>query len=61
METFGYEPSDPGSYVLLAVPTMLAKSSVCIDPIIYFGLNPQFKAEITKVLHKIAKVISCKK
>ena len=29
------------SLYLLVLPTMLTKSSVCIDPIIYFGLNPQ--------------------
>ena len=29
------------SLYLLVLATMLTKSSVCIDPIIYFGLNPQ--------------------
>ena len=32
------------------VSTMLVKSTVCINPIIYFGLNPQFRGEILKML-----------
>ena len=29
---------------------MLVKSTVWINPIIYFGLNPQFRGEILKML-----------
>ena len=35
---------------ILEVSTMLVKSTVCINPIIYFGLNPQFRGEILKML-----------
>ena len=40
-ETAGYKPESIISFYILAIPTMLAKMSVCIDPIIYFWLNPQ--------------------
>ena len=53
METAGYQPDSPLSYTVLAVPTMLVKSAVCIDPIIYFGLNPQFRGEMVKTLTKL--------
>ena len=37
----GFKADTEVSYYLLALPTMLTKSSVCIDPILYFGFNPQ--------------------
>ena len=37
----GFKADSVASLYLLVLPTMLTKSSVCIDPIIYFGLNPQ--------------------
>ena len=37
-------------FILALVSTMLVKSTVCINPIIYFGLNPQFRGEILKKL-----------
>ena len=40
-ETAGYTPSSTHSFYILAIPTMLSKTSVCVDPIIYFWLNPQ--------------------
>jgi hypothetical protein len=45
-ETAGYIPTTSLSFYILAIPTMLTKSAVCIDPIIYFGLNPQFRSEM---------------
>jgi hypothetical protein len=45
-ETAGYIPKSNHSFYILAIPTMLTKSAVCIDPFIYFGLNPQFRAEL---------------
>ena len=46
-ETTGYSPHSSISYYILGIPTMLTKTSVCLDPIIYFWLNPQFKAEMS--------------
>ena len=37
----GFKADTTTSHYLLALPTMLTKSAVCVDPIIYFGLNPQ--------------------
>ena len=37
-------------FLLSLVSTMLVKSTVWINPIIYFGLNPQFRGEILKML-----------
>ena len=37
------------------------KSAVCIDPIIYFGLNPQFRSEMVKSLRKLGSLISMPK
>ena len=37
----GFKADTAASYYLLALPTMLTKSSVCVDPILYFGFNPQ--------------------
>ena len=45
-ETAGYIPQTTLSFYILAIPTMLTKTAVCIDPIIYFGLNPQFQSEM---------------
>jgi hypothetical protein len=45
-ETTGYSPHSSISYYILGIPTMLTKTSVCLDPIIYFWLNPQFKTEM---------------
>ena len=47
-ETAGYKPKDVFSYYILAVPTLLTKTSVCTDPIIYFWLNTQFRGELMK-------------
>ena len=49
-ETAGYIPKNNLSFYILAIPTMLTKSAVCIDPIIYFGLNPQFRSEMLVLL-----------
>ena len=49
-ETAGYIPMNNFSFYILAIPTMLTKSAVCIDPIIYFGLNPQFWSEMLVLL-----------
>jgi len=54
-ETAGYIPKTSLSFYILAIPTMLTKSAVCIDPIIYFGLNPQFRAEMIFLLGISAK------
>ena len=40
-EIAGYKPESDLAFYLMAVPTLLAKASVCIDPCIYFGMNPQ--------------------
>ena len=41
-EIAGYTQKTTLSFYILAIlPTMLTKMSVCIDPIIYFWLNPQ--------------------
>ena len=45
-ETAGYTPKTDKAYYILAIPTMLTKTSVCVDPIIYFWLNPQFSGEL---------------
>ena len=45
-ETAGYSPETSLSFYIMAIPTMLTKSAVCVDPIIYFGLNPQFQSEL---------------
>ena len=37
----GFKADTAASYYLLALPTMLTKSSVCVNPILYFGFNPQ--------------------
>ena len=44
-ETAGYRPHSTTSYFLLGIPTMLTKTSVCVNPVIYFWLNPQFQKE----------------
>ena len=49
-ETGGYIPESNFSFYILAIPTMLTKSAVCINPIIYFGLNPQFRSEMLTLL-----------
>ena len=45
-EAAGYIPRSPIAFYILAMPTMLTKTAVCIDPVIYFGLNPQFRSEM---------------
>ena len=47
-ETAGYTPKSTHSFYILAIPTMLSKTSVCVDPIIYFWLNPQFRTELSQ-------------
>merc|ERR1712039_969690 len=49
-EIAGFKADSVASLYLLVLPTMLTKSSVCIDPIIYFGLNPQFQSELSRWL-----------
>ena len=48
-EAVGFIPSTPNSFYILAIPTILTKTAVCIDPLIYFGLNPQVKLKQDKV------------
>ena len=48
VETAGYTPKSTHSFYILAIPTMLSKTSVCVDPIIYFWLNPQFRTEMSQ-------------
>ena len=36
------------SYALFAIPTILTKTSVCTDPILYFWLNSQFRRALLK-------------
>merc|ERR1719318_1062058 len=36
------------AFYILAIPTMLSKTSVCVNPIIYFWLNPQFRGELSQ-------------
>ena len=57
-ETAGYIPKSNHSFYILAIPTMLTKSAVCTDPIIYFWLNPLFRAEMM-VLLGISKKKTC--
>ena len=45
-ETAGYIPNSTTSYYVLGIPTMLTKTCVCVDPVIYFWLNPQFQKEM---------------
>jgi hypothetical protein len=45
-EAAGHIPQSNFSFYILAIPTMLTKTSVCTDPIIYFGLNPQYRSEM---------------
>ena len=40
-EVFGYAATTSPSFFLVATAGMLTKISVCVDPIIYFGFNPQ--------------------
>jgi hypothetical protein len=40
-EVCGYAPTTSSSFYILAFPTLLTKTAVCIDPIIYFGFNNQ--------------------
>jgi len=47
-ETAGYTPKSTYSFYILAIPTMLSKTSVCVNPIIYFWLNPQFRGELSQ-------------
>ena len=54
-ETAGYIPETHHSFYILGIPTMLTKSAVCIDPIIYFGLNPQFRSEMLVLLGVTAR------
>ncbi|XP_044582670.1 blue-sensitive opsin-like isoform X1 [Cotesia glomerata] len=35
--------------LIAAVPSVLAKSSICYNPIIYAGLNPQFRKSVKKM------------
>ena len=58
-ETAGYIPQTTLSIYILAIPTMLTKSAVCTDPIIYFGLNPQFRAEMLAMLGFTSREIPC--
>ena len=44
-ETAGYTPKSTLAFYVLAIPAMLTKTAVCIDPIIYFWLNPQVKRQ----------------
>ena len=46
-EAAGYTPSSTRSFYVLAIPTMLSKTTVCVDPIIYFWLNPQVTTMFT--------------
>merc|ERR1712098_805575 len=39
LQAFGFIPSSLGSYLLIAIPTILCKTSVCLDPIVYFAFN----------------------
>jgi len=49
-EAAGYTPKSDGEYYLYALPTMLTKANVCVDPLIYFGFNPQFQHEMKRKL-----------
>ncbi|XP_053671741.1 vertebrate ancient opsin-like [Anopheles nili] len=50
IEQFGPpELIGPGLAVL---PALIAKSSICYNPIIYVGMNTQFRAAFTRVRHK---------
>ena len=40
---------------------LFTKSAVCIDPIIYFGLNPQFRSEMVKSLRKLGALLTMPK
>ena len=44
------------TFLLALVSTMLVKSTVCINPIIYFGLNQQFRKEILKMLNMFDEI-----
>ena len=37
------------SYVLFAIPTIMTKTSVCTDPILYFWLNTQFRRALVSI------------
>ena len=39
----GFRPNSRFSYYTVAIPTMITKSNVFLDPIIYFGMNPQVR------------------
>jgi hypothetical protein len=41
MPVAGFRPTSRASYYALAVPTMITKSNVFLDPLIYFGMNQQ--------------------
>ena len=57
-ETAGSIPKNKRYFYILAIPTILTKSAVCTDPIIYFWLNPLFRAEML-VLLGISKKKTC--
>ncbi|XP_023335087.1 rhodopsin [Eurytemora carolleeae] len=51
-EAAGYKPYSSLTFAIYALPTMLAKVCVCLDPLIYFGFNPQFQDEVRKYWNK---------
>ena len=54
-EAAGHIPQSSLSFYILAIPTMLTKTSVCTDPIIYFGLNPQYRSEMKNWIASASK------
>ena len=49
-EFAGFRPSSRFSYYTVAIPTMITKSNVFLDPIIYFGMNPQVMMTMMMIL-----------
>ena len=49
-EVSGYIPQSEPSFYLQAIPSILTKTAVCVDPIIYFGFNSQFWSEMLVLL-----------
>ena len=49
-EVFGYAATTSPSFFMVATAGMLTKISVCVDPIIYFGFNPQVQCALYEVI-----------
>ena len=60
-EVFGYAATTSPSFFMMAAAAMLTKISVCVDPIIYFGFNPQVECVLYYEVIQCDHLQPCKK